>query len=70
MKIKRSIGVPAALLLYLIAIGIYAWPGHNSNVTYGQWTAVITVTFGCIVVLYFLLRRRERHRNTPKSPKE
>ena len=66
MKIKRSIGVPAALLLYLIVMSIYAWPGRNSEVTYGQWIGVIAVTLGCIIAIYFLLRRREKFRNTPK----
>ena len=72
MKIKRHIGVPAALLLYLIVIAIYAFPGRMPQITYTQWTTTIVVTLGCIVVLHFLLKKREKFRNTPtpKSTKE
>ena len=63
MKIKRHIGVPAALLLYLIAMGVYTWPGRNAGTTYLQWGVVITITLACIVILYFLLKKREKYRN-------
>ena len=62
MKIKRHIGVPAALLLYLIAIGIYTWPGHNPDVTYTQWGGVVGITLACIVALYFLFKKRDKNR--------
>jgi len=62
MKIKRSIGLPAALLLYLIVMGVYAWPGRSPEVTYTQWGSVIAITLACIVILYFLLKKREKYR--------
>ena len=63
MKIKRSVGVPAALLLYLIVIAIYAWPGRLPQITYTQWIATVVITLGCIVALYFFLKKREKFRN-------
>ena len=63
MKIKRSIGVPAALLLYLIVIAVYAWPGRKPEVTYVQWIAVVVITLVCIIALHFFLEKREKHRN-------
>ncbi len=72
MKIRRAIGVPAALLLYLIAIAIYAYPesGRVPQVTYSDWFITIGATLACIIILYFVLRKREKFRNTPKSPKK
>ena len=70
MKIKRHIGVPAALLLYLIVIAVYAYPksGRLPEVTYSQWFITIGVTLACIVALYFVLKKREKFRkeNNPK----
>ena len=63
MKIKRSIGLPAALLLYLIVIAIYAWPGRLPQITYTQWIVTVAITLGCIVALYFFLKKREKFRN-------
>jgi len=70
MKIKRAIGVPAALLLYLIVMAIYAWPGRHPEVTYTQWIVTVIITLACIVFLYFFMKKREKFRNTPKSSKE
>ena len=67
MKIKRHIGVPGALLLYLIAISIYSWPGRSPEITYSQWIATIVITLGCIIALYFFLKKRERFRNKRKD---
>ncbi len=63
MKIKRSIGVPAALLLYLIVMAVYSWPGRQPEVTYTQWIAVVAITFVCIVALHFVLEKRDKFRN-------
>ncbi len=63
MKIKRHIGVPAALLLYLIVIAIYSWPGRFPQVSYAQWGATIAITLCCIVALYFFLKKRGEFRN-------
>jgi cbb3-type cytochrome oxidase subunit 3 len=69
MKIKRSIGLPAALLLYLIAIAIYAFPERMPQVTYTQWITTIVVTLVCIVVLYFVLKKREKFRENNRGKK-
>ena len=63
MKIKRTIGLPAALLLYLIVMAIYTWPGRFAEINYTQWIATIIITLGCIIVLYFVLKKREKFRN-------
>jgi len=62
MKIKRHIGVPATLLVYLIAMGIYTWPGRQMGISYVQWCVIVVFTLICIVILYFLLKKREKYR--------
>ena len=62
MKIKRSTGLPSVLLLYLIVMGVYAWPERNPEVTYTQWSSIIAITLACIVILHFLLKKREKNK--------
>ena len=63
MKIKRSIGVPAALFLYLIVMAVYTWPGRKPEVTYTQWIVTVAITFACIIALHFVLKKRDKFRN-------
>jgi peptidoglycan biosynthesis protein MviN/MurJ (putative lipid II flippase) len=63
-KIKRSVLMPLALLIYLIFIAIYAYPGRNPeiNVTWLQYAITAGVTLACIIVLRILMVKREKMR--------
>ncbi len=60
---KRSYLVPLALLVYLIGISIYAYPGRMPNITWTQYGLTIGITLVCIVILYFLLKKRDQMRD-------
>lgn len=71
-KIKRSIITPLALLIYLIAIAVYAYPGRNPDmsITWVQYGLTIGITLVCIIVLRILLIKRENAREKMKKEKE
>ena len=60
---KRHKLVPLVLLIYLVAISVYAWPGRNPDITYWQYGITIAVTVVCIIVLSYLMKKREEARN-------
>lgn len=66
---KRHKLVPLALLTYLVAISIYAWPGRNPEVSYWQYGITIGVTVVCIIVLSYLMKKREETRNQNRNKK-
>ena len=63
--------MPIALLLYLAAMAIYAWPGRNpgSSLSYTNYWATIGVTLACIIALTYFLRKRDKFRNKNKKDK-
>ncbi len=71
MKLKRAIIMPVALLIYLAAIAIYAWPGRNpGSISYANYWAIIGVTLACIVALTYLLRKRDKIREENRKDKK
>jgi low affinity Fe/Cu permease len=68
-KIKRSTLTPLALLVYLVAIAVYAYPGRNPdmNITWLQYGLTIVITLVCIIVLRILLVKRENVREKIKK---
>ncbi len=72
MKIRRSVLMPIALLIYLAAMAVYAWPGRNPNSTlsYTNYWATIGVTLACILALTYFLKRRDKFRNENKENKQ
>ena len=67
MKLKRSLVVPLALLIYLIGISIYAYPERNPEITWSQYWMTIGITLVCIVILKFLLAKRDKMREKLKK---
>ena len=61
--------MPIALLIYLAAMAIYAWPGRNpdASIGYANYWATIGVTFACIIALTYFLRKRDKFRNNRKK---
>ncbi len=66
---KRSRIIPLALLVYLIVISIYAYPGrnHKLNITWEQYGLTIGITLVCIIVLSYLLKKRDKTRDDMKK---
>ncbi len=67
MKLKRSTTIPLILLIYLIGMSIYAWPGRNQGLSYIQYGATILVTLACIVFLWILFKKRDKMRDKNKK---
>ena len=57
---KKHIWLPAALLLYSIAVGWFSWRRHGGP-TEGFWT-VAAIEAVVIVALFFLLRAKGKRR--------
>ena len=64
--------MPVALLLYLAAMAIYAWPGRNpgNSLSYANYWATIGVTLACIIALTYFLKKRDKFRNERKKSEE
>ena len=63
MKVKRSIIIPAALLVYLAVMAAIGYPEYASGRTSAlYYFGVIAITLVVLVLLHFSLRRRERYR--------
>ena len=69
MKLKRSRTIPLILLAYLIFMGFYAWPGRNPHVSFTQYWITMGVTFVCIIILSYTLKRRDEFREKHKTGK-
>lgn len=63
MKIKRSILIPSALLVYLAVMSVIGWKKYaTGDMGATEYFGVIALTLAAIVLLYFNLKRRERLR--------
>ena len=63
MKIKRSILIPALLLVYLGVMSVMGWKKYaTGDMSATEYFGVIALTLAAIVLLYFNLKRRERMR--------
>ena len=63
MKIKRSILIPALLLVYLAVMSVIGWKKYaTGDMGAAEYLGVIALTLAAIVLLHFNLKRRERLR--------
>ncbi|MDE6161355.1 MAG: hypothetical protein K2F77_06830 [Muribaculaceae bacterium] len=63
MKVKRSVLIPAVLLVYLVVMACIGYPEYAAGRTSAlYYFGVIAITLVVLVLLYFSLRRRERYR--------
>lgn len=61
---KRHIIIPAALLIYLGAMAYIGLDGVRSGQTsVAQYVGTIVITLAIIVVLYFIIKKRDRLRD-------
>lgn len=60
-----------ALLVYLIVMSVIGWPGNKPEPDYTQYSLVIAVSFGIILLLRFVqikrLKTREKLREENKT---
>ncbi|MEG1617513.1 MAG: hypothetical protein RR202_07140 [Bacteroidales bacterium] len=59
----RSKLITAVLLVYLTIMAIIGWPHYAEQGKYIEYVAIILVTLGIIIGLFFLLRRRDKMRS-------
>lgn len=63
MKVKRSVLIPAVLLVYLVVMACIGYPEYAAGRTSAlYYFGVIAITLVVLVLLYFSLRRRECYR--------
>ncbi|MGL5318990.1 MAG: hypothetical protein ACRC9Q_09935 [Bacteroidales bacterium] len=60
MKIRKSVMLPIALLIYLGVISYMSYPEYKETQNHLEYFGVIGGTIAIIAVLYFFLRKRER----------
>lgn len=66
-KKKKYIVIPAAIVVYTIAIAIYAGVKYYTPENKASYYLVIGVNLLLAVLLYFILKRREDFRNKTKK---
>jgi len=59
-----------ALLIYLIAMSVYGWPGRNPNLNYIEYFSIIGATIFVIILLRFLQIKRLKMRNKWKEDQD
>ncbi|HTN69405.1 MAG TPA: hypothetical protein VLZ33_08070 [Dysgonamonadaceae bacterium] len=62
-KPKRHIVIPAAILIYTIVIAIYAAKKYYTPENKGAYFWVIGVNVALAVILYIILKKRDRLRD-------
>ncbi|MEG1586150.1 MAG: hypothetical protein RR346_04680 [Bacteroidales bacterium] len=67
---KRSILIPAVLIIYLIVMAVIGWPNYAAEGNYWEYAGLLIATLIVIVLLYFVLRRRDRMRQELRKQKE
>jgi|GEM_PF-5932105 nitrogen fixation/metabolism regulation signal transduction histidine kinase len=67
LKNKRHIVVPLAILVYTIVIAIYFGVKSYSPETKGAFILVISVNLVLALILYFILKKREKLRSNNKK---
>ncbi|MEG0949880.1 MAG: hypothetical protein RR837_03005 [Bacteroidales bacterium] len=67
---KRSILIPGVLTIYLIVMAVIGWPHYSAEGKYLEYAGLIGATLIVIVLLYFLLRRRDRMRREFRKQKD
>ncbi len=61
--LKKYILLPAVLVIYTVVMAVYGWERHKRDDMLGEYFTIIGVESVIIVVLFFLLRHRERLRD-------
>ena len=67
---KRSILIPAILIIYLGVMAYLGWPEFSAQGKYLEFTAVIIVTLAIITGIFFLLRRRDKMRRENQKQRQ
>lgn len=67
---KKHYIIPAVLLVYLGGIAVYTYPERKPDISWMQYGLTIGITFVCIVILAYLLKRREVIREDNKRKRE
>lgn len=61
MKIRKSIVLPGALIVYLGIIAYMAFPEYQKNQNHFEYFGTIAVTLIIIAILFVFLRKREKN---------
>lgn len=66
MKLKRHIVLPAALIIYAIAMAIIGYTNYRQSGNMSEFWLIIGASLAVSVLLYFVLKRRENRREKRK----
>ncbi|MGL4806432.1 MAG: hypothetical protein ACRCX5_13045 [Bacteroidales bacterium] len=70
MKIRKSIVLPSALIVYLGIIAYMAFPEYQKNQNHFEYIGTIVATLVIIVVLFIFLRKREKNKLSSRRRKD
>jgi LPXTG-motif cell wall-anchored protein len=62
-KTKKQFFLPAVLLVYLAIMAYISYPRYKASGNWGEYFAVIGISVALVVLLFFLLRRRQKFRD-------
>lgn len=67
---KRSIIIPGVLIIYLVVMGVIGWPQYAAEGNYWEFAGITCATLIVIVLLFFVLKRRDKMRQESRKQKE
>jgi LPXTG-motif cell wall-anchored protein len=62
-KTKKQSLLPAALLIYMAIMAYISYPRYKASGKWGEYFAVIGISVVLVVLLFFLLKRKQKIRD-------
>lgn len=65
-KGKKHIFMPLAFLIYLLIMAIIAYPSYKTSGNWGEFFVILGVSLLSIVLLFFILKRKQKKKDLLK----
>lgn len=65
-KIKSYVLVPVLLIMYTVVMAIVSLPRYRRSGNWGEYVLIVSVSLIASVVLYFVLKRKQKIRDNFK----
>ncbi|HBG58719.1 LPXTG cell wall anchor domain-containing protein [Proteiniphilum sp. UBA1028] len=62
-RIKKQVLFPVVLLLYMAIMAYISYPRYKASGEWGEYLAVIGIGLLLVVLLFFLLKRKQKIRD-------
>lgn len=62
-KTKKQFLLPAVLLIYMAIMAYISYPRYKASGNWGEYFAVIGISVGVVVLLFFLQKRKQKFRD-------